>query len=246
MPSAVYMMQWPLPATAVELEQSSDSCVAIIHHKYDSAITREAKFLLGHPQEFTEDHRAKSKKKYGSSQGSYKQEICWLTRTVGTILPFQWHDINIELIKAFTTSTEGFILSKHMAYSISAASQGNTILPSLVKPNSSWDILRSSLNTVVLRLEYYTKTYGPSPGSYKQQICWLTPTVGTILLVQWQDIGIERIKAFTTSTEGFLLSKLMAYITRQHNSSITPEAKLLLGHPQEFTEDHRAKGRVQL
>uniref|UniRef100_A0A0D9XGA3 Uncharacterized protein n=1 Tax=Leersia perrieri TaxID=77586 RepID=A0A0D9XGA3_9ORYZ len=232
MPSAVYMMQWPLPATAVELEQSSDSCVAIIHHKYDSAITREAKFLLGHPQEFTEDHRAKNhmwhfvlgifaglsygidqcnyKRRLCSSSGIYKQEICWLTLTVGTILPVHWEDIGIELSNAFTTSTEGFLLSKHMAYSISAASQGNTILLSLVKPNTSWDILRSSLKTTVPRLEYYTKTYGPSPGSYKQQICWLTPTVGTILLVQWQDIGIERIKAFTTSTEGFLLSKLMA------------------------------------
>uniref|UniRef100_A0A0D3H9N6 Uncharacterized protein n=1 Tax=Oryza barthii TaxID=65489 RepID=A0A0D3H9N6_9ORYZ len=92
-----------------------------------------------------------SGKPYGSSSGSYKQEICWLTPTVGTILPVQWQRISIELSNASTTSTDGFLLSKHMAYSISAASQGNTILPSLVKPNSSWDILRSSLKTTVPR-----------------------------------------------------------------------------------------------
>uniref|UniRef100_A0A0E0B628 Uncharacterized protein n=1 Tax=Oryza glumipatula TaxID=40148 RepID=A0A0E0B628_9ORYZ len=49
-----------------------------------------------------------------------------------------------------------------MAYSISAASQGNTILPSLVKPNSSWDILRSSLKTTVPRYANGTSNRLPS------------------------------------------------------------------------------------
>ncbi|KAF2917354.1 hypothetical protein DAI22_09g186000 [Oryza sativa Japonica Group] len=101
-------------------------------------------------------------KPYGSSSGSYKQEICWLTPTVGTILPVQWQRISIELSNASTTSTDGFLLSKHMAYSISAASQGNTILPSLVKPNSSWDILRSSLKTTVPRYANGTSNRLPS------------------------------------------------------------------------------------
>uniref|UniRef100_A0A0D9XGB0 Uncharacterized protein n=1 Tax=Leersia perrieri TaxID=77586 RepID=A0A0D9XGB0_9ORYZ len=60
----------------------------------------------------------------------------------------------MELSNAFSISTEAFLLSKHMAYSIIAASQGNMILPSLVKPNSSCDILRSSLKTAVSRIEY--------------------------------------------------------------------------------------------
>uniref|UniRef100_A0A0E0QUM8 Uncharacterized protein n=1 Tax=Oryza rufipogon TaxID=4529 RepID=A0A0E0QUM8_ORYRU len=101
-------------------------------------------------------------KTYGSSSGSYKQEICWLTPPVGTIRLVQWQDIGIELSNAFTTSTEGFLLSKHMAYSISAASKGNTILPSLVKPNSSWDILRSSLKTAVPRYANGTSDRLPS------------------------------------------------------------------------------------
>uniref|UniRef100_A0A0E0B625 Uncharacterized protein n=1 Tax=Oryza glumipatula TaxID=40148 RepID=A0A0E0B625_9ORYZ len=57
----------------------------------------------------------------------------------------------MELSNAFSTSAEAFLLSKHMAYSITTASQGNMILPSLVKPNSSCDILRSSLKTAVPR-----------------------------------------------------------------------------------------------
>uniref|UniRef100_A0A453LJ08 Uncharacterized protein n=2 Tax=Aegilops tauschii subsp. strangulata TaxID=200361 RepID=A0A453LJ08_AEGTS len=43
--------------------------------------------------------------------------------------------------------------SKHMAYSMTAASQGSVILPSSppTKLNSSWDIIRSSPKTAVLR-----------------------------------------------------------------------------------------------
>uniref|UniRef100_A0A0D9XGB2 Uncharacterized protein n=1 Tax=Leersia perrieri TaxID=77586 RepID=A0A0D9XGB2_9ORYZ len=68
----------------------------------------------------------------------------------------------MELSNAFSISTEAFLLSKHMAYSITAASQGNMILPSFVKPNSSWDILRSSLKTAVLRHANGTSNRLPS------------------------------------------------------------------------------------
>uniref|UniRef100_J3MZT5 Uncharacterized protein n=1 Tax=Oryza brachyantha TaxID=4533 RepID=J3MZT5_ORYBR len=97
-----------------------------------------------------------------ANHGSYRQEICWLTPTVGTILPVQWQGISIELSNASTTSTAAFLLSKHTAYSISAASHGSTILPSLMKPNSSWDILRSSLKTAVPRYANGTSNRFPS------------------------------------------------------------------------------------
>uniref|UniRef100_A0A0E0DWU1 Uncharacterized protein n=1 Tax=Oryza meridionalis TaxID=40149 RepID=A0A0E0DWU1_9ORYZ len=71
-------------------------------------------------------------------------------------------DVSIELSNAFTTSAEAFLLSKHMAYSISAASQGIMILLSLVKPNSSSDILRSSLKTVMPRYTNGTSNRLPS------------------------------------------------------------------------------------
>uniref|UniRef100_A0A0E0B626 Uncharacterized protein n=1 Tax=Oryza glumipatula TaxID=40148 RepID=A0A0E0B626_9ORYZ len=68
----------------------------------------------------------------------------------------------MELSNAFSTSAEAFLLSKHMAYSITTASQGNMILPSLVKPNSSCDILRSSLKTAVPRYGNGTSNRAPS------------------------------------------------------------------------------------
>uniref|UniRef100_J3MZR5 Uncharacterized protein n=1 Tax=Oryza brachyantha TaxID=4533 RepID=J3MZR5_ORYBR len=49
-----------------------------------------------------------------------------------------------------------------MTYSMMAASQGSVILPSLVNPNSSWDILRSSLKTVVPRYANGTSNRLPS------------------------------------------------------------------------------------
>ncbi|KAI4989560.1 hypothetical protein ZWY2020_036877 [Hordeum vulgare] len=57
------------------------------------------------------------------------------------------------LRNAASISTEALLLSKHMAYSITDASQGSVILPpsTPVKPNSSWDILKSSLKMVVPR-----------------------------------------------------------------------------------------------
>ncbi|RLN33584.1 hypothetical protein C2845_PM03G05200 [Panicum miliaceum] len=58
----------------------------------------------------------------------------------------------MELNNAFSTSVEAFLLSKHKMYSITVASQGNVILPSsLVNPNSSPEILRSSLKTAFPR-----------------------------------------------------------------------------------------------
>ncbi|KAK8460276.1 hypothetical protein SEVIR_2G306199v4 [Setaria viridis] len=55
------------------------------------------------------------------------------------------------LRNAFSNSTEEPLLSRHMVYSITAASQGSVIRPLLTKPNSSWDIRRSSANTGVPR-----------------------------------------------------------------------------------------------
>ncbi|KAG0518744.1 hypothetical protein BDA96_09G203500 [Sorghum bicolor] len=55
------------------------------------------------------------------------------------------------LRNAFSTSEETLLLSKHMAYSMVEASQGSVIRPSLVKPNSSWDIRRSSSKTLFPR-----------------------------------------------------------------------------------------------
>ncbi|KAF7074093.1 hypothetical protein CFC21_079006 [Triticum aestivum] len=64
--------------------------------------------------------------------------------------------ITTELRTALSTSSEGFLLSKHITYAITAALQGTVILSSLVNPNSSSDILRSSPNTVVLRTTIYS------------------------------------------------------------------------------------------
>ncbi|WVZ99204.1 hypothetical protein U9M48_044533 [Paspalum notatum var. saurae] len=44
--------------------------------------------------------------------------------------------------------SETLLLSRHMAYSMVEASQGSVIRPSPVKPNSSWDIRRSSSKTL--------------------------------------------------------------------------------------------------
>uniref|UniRef100_A0A453LJ58 Uncharacterized protein n=1 Tax=Aegilops tauschii subsp. strangulata TaxID=200361 RepID=A0A453LJ58_AEGTS len=93
---------------------------------------------------------------------SYKQQICWLAPTVGIAQPVWWQGVTMELSNALSTSAEAFLLSKHMTYSITAASQGSVILPSLAKPNSSWDILRSSLKTVLLRYSKGTSKRLPS------------------------------------------------------------------------------------
>ncbi|RLM86666.1 hypothetical protein C2845_PM04G23160 [Panicum miliaceum] len=69
----------------------------------------------------------------------------------------------MELNNAFSTSVEAFLLSKHKMYSITVASQGNVILPSsLVNPNSSPEILRSSLKTVFPRYTNGTSNRVPS------------------------------------------------------------------------------------
>uniref|UniRef100_A0A0E0EUI9 Uncharacterized protein n=1 Tax=Oryza meridionalis TaxID=40149 RepID=A0A0E0EUI9_9ORYZ len=67
-----------------------------------------------------------------------------------------------ELTTACSTSSEGFLLSKHITYSITAASQGSVIFSSPVNPNSSSDNLRSSPNTVVLRYVNGTPNRSPS------------------------------------------------------------------------------------
>ena len=58
----------------------------------------------------------------------------------------------MELRNALSTSSEASLLSKHITYSIAAASQGSVILPPIPeKPNSACDMSRSSLKTVVPR-----------------------------------------------------------------------------------------------
>ncbi|KAG8057644.1 hypothetical protein GUJ93_ZPchr0002g26153 [Zizania palustris] len=58
----------------------------------------------------------------------------------------------MELKNALSTSSEASLLIKHKTYSITDASHGSVILPSSpAKPNSSRDIVRSSLKTTVPR-----------------------------------------------------------------------------------------------
>jgi hypothetical protein len=69
----------------------------------------------------------------------------------------------MELKNALSTSSEAPLLSKHITYSIAAASQGSVILPpSPAKPNSSSDILRSSPKMVVPRCISGTSNRQPS------------------------------------------------------------------------------------
>ncbi|PUZ71803.1 hypothetical protein GQ55_2G344100 [Panicum hallii var. hallii] len=70
--------------------------------------------------------------------------------------------ITTELRNAFSTSSDAFLLSKHITYSSAAASQGSVILPSFVNPNSSCDILSSSLKTIVPRYANGTSNLFPS------------------------------------------------------------------------------------
>uniref|UniRef100_M8AK88 Uncharacterized protein n=1 Tax=Aegilops tauschii TaxID=37682 RepID=M8AK88_AEGTA len=76
---------------------------------------------------------------------------CWCSATCGTVQLGYWQGITTELRNALSTSSEAFLLSKHMTYSITTASKGSVILLSHVNPNSSRDILSSSPKTVVPR-----------------------------------------------------------------------------------------------
>ncbi|KAF7067114.1 hypothetical protein CFC21_073032 [Triticum aestivum] len=63
-----------------------------------------------------------------------------------------------------------------MTYSITAASQGSVIFPLLAKPNSSWDTLRSSPKTIMLR--YTNGTSKRLPWAvYMMQWPFTTPEV---------------------------------------------------------------------
>ncbi|WVZ65760.1 hypothetical protein U9M48_015073 [Paspalum notatum var. saurae] len=82
--------------------------------------------------------------------------------TGGTVLLGCWQGTTTELRNALATSSDAFLLSKHITYSSTAASQGSVILLSLVNPNSSWDILSSSLKTAVPRYANGTSNLVPS------------------------------------------------------------------------------------
>ncbi|TKW34432.1 hypothetical protein SEVIR_2G307200v4 [Setaria viridis] len=66
------------------------------------------------------------------------------------------------LRNALSISAEALLLSRHITYSMAAASHGIVILPSLVKPNSSWDICKSSVKTVLVRYASGTSNRLPS------------------------------------------------------------------------------------
>ncbi|ONM23269.1 hypothetical protein Zm00014a_038148 [Zea mays] len=90
----------------------------------------------------------------------------WRPSPIGGTEPptLWWQGLTMELKNALTTSSEASRLSKHIAYSITAASQGSVILPpsSPVNPNSSRDMLRSSPNTAVPRYASGTSNLVPS------------------------------------------------------------------------------------
>uniref|UniRef100_A0A0E0DWU6 IST1-like protein n=1 Tax=Oryza meridionalis TaxID=40149 RepID=A0A0E0DWU6_9ORYZ len=96
----------------------------------------------------------------------YLQTANRCNATGGIVRPEFWQGIvttDTELRNALSTSSDAFLLSKHMTYSIAAASQGSVILPSPpANPNSSCDILRSSTNTVVQRYGNGTSNRAPS------------------------------------------------------------------------------------
>jgi len=86
----------------------------------------------------------------------------------------------MELKKALTTSSEASLLSKHITYSITAASQGSMILPSsLSNPNSSHDSIRSSLKTTLPR--YASGTSNRSPSAEYTTQCPLPATDVNVL-----------------------------------------------------------------
>ncbi|KAL6656421.1 hypothetical protein ACP70R_007247 [Stipagrostis hirtigluma subsp. patula] len=77
---------------------------------------------------------------------------CWLTPMDFAKLFPCWQGLTMELRNALSTSSEASLLSKHMTYSITVASQGSMILLSPpANPNSSCDMLKSSLKTSVPR-----------------------------------------------------------------------------------------------
>uniref|UniRef100_K4A3G6 Uncharacterized protein n=1 Tax=Setaria italica TaxID=4555 RepID=K4A3G6_SETIT len=82
----------------------------------------------------------------------------------------------LQLSTALSTSSEGFLLSKRITYSITAASQGTVILSSLVNPNSSSDIRRSSPKTFVLRYTKGTSNRLPSAVFRNTTFLFVWPT----------------------------------------------------------------------
>ncbi|PUZ72087.1 hypothetical protein GQ55_2G365200 [Panicum hallii var. hallii] len=80
-----------------------------------------------------------------------------------TPLTVWWQGLTMELKNALTTSSEASLLSKHIAYCTTAASQGSEILPSSpANPNSSCAMLSSSPKTAVPRYASGTSNRLPS------------------------------------------------------------------------------------
>ena len=95
--------------------------------------------------------------------------------------PFpQWQGFTMELRNALTTSSDASLVSKHITYSMTAASQGTMILPSsLANPNSSCDMLRSTPKMAVPRYASGTSNRLLS-AEYTTQ--WPFPATGELLL----------------------------------------------------------------
>ena len=108
-----------------------------------------------------------------------------------------WQGPAMELKNALTTSSEASRRSKQITYSTTAASQGSVILPpSLVNPNSSRDMSRSSAKTGVPRYANGTSNLRPSAEYTTQRP--LPATAVDVLhgaLVSFIGVDVSRILA---------------------------------------------------
>ncbi|WVZ65759.1 hypothetical protein U9M48_015073 [Paspalum notatum var. saurae] len=120
------------------------------------------------------------------------------------------------LTNAITTSSDASLLSKHITYSIMAASQGNVILPSSpANPNSSCDMLRSTPKIAVPRYASGTSNRLPS-AEYTTQ--WPLLATDEVLhddpsasFAGRQGLAMELRNALSTSLETSLLSRSITY-----------------------------------
>jgi hypothetical protein len=100
-----------------------------------------------------------------------------------------WHGLTIELKNALTTSSEASLLSKHITYSITAASQGSVILPSsLVNPNSSCNSIRSSQKTTCRGTPAGPRTAARQPSTRRNVLCQ-PPTSKCCTILRFLSLG---------------------------------------------------------
>ncbi|XBH71894.1 hypothetical protein VPH35_099288 [Triticum aestivum] len=160
----------------------------------------------------------------------------------------------MEWRNAASISAEALLLSKHIAYSIIDASQGSVILPlsTPAKPNSSWDILKSSPKTVVPRNASGTSNLTPSvvytmkcplPATDEHDVPHGPPVSSAD--VDDDQANCSRQKTSSASTPAVLqqlqTANLFAGSNGQRDLAMAREAKLLPRHPQELANDRRAE-----